>query len=117
MTEHARKHAYATASEVADYMRISRKSFARHVAPTLVGIEVGSRTIYEWEEVDGWLERHRAGASTAQSTGRTTSASGSRGSASRSQREKDLAERLKSRLHGSTPSTRAKVVNLSREDS
>ena len=44
MTEHARRHAYATAAEVADYMRISRKSFARHVAPTLVGVEVGARS-------------------------------------------------------------------------
>jgi hypothetical protein len=48
MAEHARKHAYATASEVADYMRVSRKTFMRHVAPTLTGVEVGARTIYEW---------------------------------------------------------------------
>ena len=31
MSEHARKHAYATAAEVAEHMRISRKTFARHV--------------------------------------------------------------------------------------
>lgn len=102
MTDHAQQHRFATASEVAEYLRISRKTFKRHVEPHLRGIDIGTRTIYDWEEVEGWLEANKGGPSTGHPTGHTTSGSDTRGLGTRSQRESATVTRLKSRLHGST---------------
>ena len=86
----------ATRAEACAFLRVSRKSFDRHVAPDLGKITVGARVLYSWKEILGWLDRQRVGAS------RETSAReiGSRASRTRVKdtsdpRAQEIVEKLK----------------------
>ena len=48
----------ATAAEVCEFLRISRKTFIRHDVPELDYVEVGARQIWIWESVYDWVDRN-----------------------------------------------------------
>lgn len=91
MTEETPERRFATASEVAEYLRISPKTFKRHVAPQLPKIPIGSRFIYDMEEVDGWAEANKIQPVPPR-------VPRSRALGTRSQRESEIAKQLRSRL-------------------
>ena len=68
-----------TKSEAAAYLRISERSFERWVLPEVTRVCVGAKVLFEFEELERWLEGQRVGPSTR------TSARGSSSSASRTQ--------------------------------
>ena len=54
MSDAARKASpLAKRLEVVEFLRISRKTFDRHVRPHLTAVMIGKRTMYRWEEVEG----------------------------------------------------------------
>ncbi|MCB9628194.1 MAG: hypothetical protein H6725_12535 [Sandaracinaceae bacterium] len=48
----------ATTAEACDFLRISRKTFMRHVACEIDYVEVGARQIWIWESVYDWVDRN-----------------------------------------------------------
>jgi len=104
--DHAReaRSPLATRHEARAYLRVSRKSFDRHIAPHLTKVPIGTRIFYEWKELAQWLESQRVGPSRKiRGTVSTRSASGTRESESCDPRASEILKRLRSKQHGSTP--------------
>ena len=94
----------ATRDEVIEALRVSRRTWDRRIAPHIPRYEVGSRVLYDWEDVRRWLDAQRAGPYTATNdTATGTSGSASKGAAGTSARAKRIAERLSRAQLQSTP--------------
>jgi hypothetical protein len=94
----------ATREEVITALRISRRTWDRRIAPQIPRYEVGSRVLYDWEDVNHWLAGQRVGSFTATNdTAPTTSASGSKVAGKTSARAQRIAEKLSRAQRQSTP--------------
>jgi hypothetical protein len=94
----------ATPAEAQAYLRLSRKSFDRHVRRHLIQIRQGGRVFYEWKEIQKWLENQKAGPYVKTHGPATTpSASGTRVSESTDPRVAKMLGKLKSKRRESTP--------------
>lgn len=103
MSAHAQPR-LVTKQEAADYLRVSLRTFDRHVAPRIETVRIGGRVFYTWEELNRWLDAQTVGP-LSQTSGRgigsyasDTTAVGTNGP-----RAKRIIERLKKRRSDSTP--------------
>jgi hypothetical protein len=52
-----------TREEAAELCRVSLKSFLRHVAPKLSRVRIGTRVLFDREDIVAWINRSKAGPS------------------------------------------------------
>lgn len=95
---------WLTIEEAATYLRVSVKTFRRHVMPGLALGGVGSRFLFRREELDAWVGREKAGGYEHPETSETatTFASRTRGGSSSDPAARAILERLRSKPKGST---------------
>ncbi len=86
----------ATRAEACAFLRVSRRSFDRHVAPFLGKSRVGARVFFDWEEIRQWLDQQRVGPLSethAQETGSRASRTKAEGTSDR--RAQAIAAKLR----------------------
>jgi predicted DNA-binding transcriptional regulator AlpA len=92
-----------TRHEAADLCRCSVRHFDRHVAPHLPRVPIGTRVVFDQEDVIAWLERQKVGPSSVMSAPASTrSASRSRVAVITDQRGREIAARLSAALKKSS---------------
>jgi hypothetical protein len=85
----------ATRQEAADHCRVSLRTFEREVAPHLTRLQIGARVLYEWAELDRWLDAQKVGPSRkTDGPGSTSSASASQAGATTTRRARAIAAEL-----------------------
>ncbi len=94
----------ATKGEAAAYLRMSTRSFERHVLPKITRIHAGGRFLYEWEELDRWRDMQRVGSSDGEAqTGRITSVSRTKTSVTIGPLGREILKKLEKKRLASTP--------------
>lgn len=90
--------------EAAEFCGVCRRTFERKVQPHLPAVSIGSRVLFDEEDLRKWLDAQKAGSS-GTTIGRGFSTSGSRtlASATASLRANEILAQLRARQRGSTP--------------
>ena len=87
----------ATRSEAITFLRISRKTFDRHVAFRLTKIRIGTRIFFECKELETWLENQKVGPlAKIKGPVRNSSASGGRANVTIDRRAQQVLRKLRS---------------------
>jgi helix-turn-helix protein len=89
--------------DAAKALGISLRSFDRHVAREVPRVPIGARVLYDRKDLEQWAARQKVGRSTATSEpGSTRSGSGTKVAVITDRRAREIAEKLRGALPGST---------------